>query len=76
VYSSLTLFLERPQNFPSIEERKQRHLEILKYLDESRSAIKDSLERLERKIEDLAALNKELEGHIKGDVNAASGEKH
>jgi predicted nucleic acid-binding Zn-ribbon protein len=76
MYSSLTLFFERPQNLPSIEERKQRHLEILKYLDESRSAIKDSLERLERKIEDLAALNKELEGHIKGDGNAASGEKH
>jgi hypothetical protein len=70
------LFLERLQNFPSIKERKQRHLKILKYLNESRSAIKDSLECLERKIEDLAALNKELEGYIKGDVNTASGEKH
>jgi hypothetical protein len=34
------------------------------------------LEYLERKIEDLAALNKELEGHIKGDINTTSSEKH
>jgi hypothetical protein len=34
------------------------------------------LKHLERKIEDLAALNKELERYIKEDVNAASGEMH
>ncbi|KAA8645060.1 hypothetical protein EYZ11_008372 [Aspergillus tanneri] len=71
--SIFTNKIELQEKLSSIEEKIRQHIEALKYLAQSRSMINQLIDKLAKKTEDLAAMNRELEKYVKRMSEAVSG---